>query len=163
MSGRTTAVARFNQHVDRNGAVHPKLGTRCWLWTAYIRPNGYGRFMVAAGVAEYAHRFAYETAVGPIPEGKKLDHLCENRACVNPDHLEPVTQVVNLMRSERTLPRKNSEKTHCNYGHSDWYQTAHGRRCRTCKAIRRKAGARGITFTKYIEEEQKWQARTASA
>lgn len=66
MAGRTSAVERFQSHVDKNGPLHPKLGTRCWVWTAYIRPNGYGRFMVAGGVAEYAHRFSFRAGAHPF-------------------------------------------------------------------------------------------------
>ena len=63
-----------------------------------------------------AHRYAYEELVGPIPEGLQLDHLCRNRSCVNPDHLEPVTCRENLRRGE-TLNAANLAKTHCPAGH----------------------------------------------
>jgi hypothetical protein len=163
MSGRTNAVARFFQHVDKNGPIHPKLGSRCWLWIGYVRPNGYGRFMVAAGQPEYAHRFAYEITKGPIPEGKKLDHLCENRPCVNPAHTEPVTQLVNLHRSPRTLTSRHAARTHCNYGHTRWSTKGRWRRCLECKSVRHRADKAGISFYQQLEVEQQWQAKKRSA
>lgn len=69
----------------------------CWLWQGHVRPDGYGQ----AGRSELAHRWSYETFVGPIPEGMHLDHVCRVRACVNPAHLEPVTREENLRRGRR--------------------------------------------------------------
>lgn len=92
---------------------------KCWLWTAYVMPTGYGRFG-----RQLAHRFAYEHLVGPIPEGLDLDHLCRVRHCVNPAHLEPVTRAENLRRGIKPRREKNPwcarwqrEKTHCPRGH----------------------------------------------
>lgn len=73
----------------------------CWEWTGGVNENGYGRFTRAPGHLDrlvYAHRWAWEHLVGPIPDGLTLDHLCRNSICVNPDHLEPVTQAVNSSR-----------------------------------------------------------------
>lgn len=70
----------------------------CWLWLAATNQNGYGTFSHESRPCK-AHRFAYELLVGPIPEGLVLDHLCRVRNCVNPSHLEPVTQVENLRRA----------------------------------------------------------------
>lgn len=69
----------------------------CWLWTGAMMPNGYGRCTVAQ-VGWLPHRLAYEYFVGRIPSNKEIDHLCRNRACVNPTHMEPVTHVVNMRR-----------------------------------------------------------------
>ena len=69
----------------------------CWEWTGSLR-RGYGRFKTGR-TSVTAHRFSYEHMVGPIPEGLELDHLCRNTACVRPDHLEPVTRLVNVRRS----------------------------------------------------------------
>jgi len=69
----------------------------CWIWHGYKHSQGYGRLRVG-GRKVLAHRFAYELLIGPIPEGTTLDHLCENPACVNPAHLEPVTQGENMRR-----------------------------------------------------------------
>jgi len=67
----------------------------CRLYEGYVRPDGYGR--LSSG--EYAHRVSYRQEVGPVPEGLELDHLCEQKSCVNPDHLEPVTHQENMRRS----------------------------------------------------------------
>lgn len=64
--------------------------SECWEWTGVLEPTGYGRMSVN-GRNVMAHRICYELHVGPIPDGLFLDHLCHNRRCVNPEHLEPVT------------------------------------------------------------------------
>lgn len=71
----------------------------CWDWLDPLHKNGYGKFF-ADGAAHYAHRWSYEHFVGPIPDGLVIDHLCRNRACVNPEHMEPVTQQTNVRRGE---------------------------------------------------------------
>jgi hypothetical protein len=77
-----------------------KEGTSCVFWTGHITRNGYGQ-AGHRGRVHYAHRLVYETFVGPIPPGLHIDHICKRRSCVNPAHLEPVTQAENNRRSPR--------------------------------------------------------------
>jgi hypothetical protein len=109
----------------------------CWEWTGRITPQGYGTISLA-GKSHRAHRLSYEALVGPIPDGLGLDHLCRNRPCVNPDHLEPVTQSVNTKRGFG-IGTKHSMVTHCPKGHEyDEFNTYErpdgGRGCHKCRA-----------------------------
>lgn len=102
-------IDRFMAKVDK-----PSDADGCWHWTAATNSKGYGKFTIRHGVFVYAHRWAYEHFVGPIPDGLSLDHLCHgadpacergdacpHRSCVNPTHLEPVTNRENLRRGRR--------------------------------------------------------------
>lgn len=89
-------AAKFWLRVDNTDSAD-----ECWTWTGYTEAkSGYGRLSFG-GARSYAHRVAYELAVGPIPEGLDLDHLCRVRNCVNPTHLEPVTRGENVRRAHR--------------------------------------------------------------
>lgn len=99
-------------------------GPRCWDWTGYVHPaTGYGMFTIKAEGTYTAHRLMYELHVQPIPSGHELDHLCRNRRCVRPTHLEPVTRHENIMRGDgpsatRARARRRAENhTHCLHGH----------------------------------------------
>ena len=90
----------------------------CWNWKTPHAKLGYGFIYVyERGQKVPAHRVAWELLRGPIPEGLQIDHLCRNRRCVNPDHLEPVTQHENIMRGEG-LSAKRAVQTHCKHGHN---------------------------------------------
>lgn len=110
----------------------------CWVWTACRSTNGYGKVGLN-GKSCLAHRVAYEGLVGPIPAGTEIDHLCRNRLCVNPAHLEAVPHRVNIMRSEAPTAA-NAAKTHCKFGHpfdeANTYHLNGGRWCRACGAAR---------------------------
>lgn len=121
-----TAITRFWAKVNRGG------DDACWLWKGATDGTGrYGSFSVN-GKLERAHRVAYELLVGPVPEDLVLDHLCKVTLCVNPRHLEPVTQYENIMRGD-SLQAQNARKTHCPRGHPyDMVMPNGGRTCRTC-------------------------------
>lgn len=88
----------------------------CWLWTAGKTRGGYGSVWIGAR-SHRAHVAMYETMVGPIPAKLQIDHLCRTRLCVNPAHLEPVTQAENMRRGNGWSAR-NTRKTHCPQGHA---------------------------------------------
>lgn len=88
----------------------------CWIWKACIIASGYGQFSVRRIDRIYSHRVSYELFKGKIPDGLTIDHLCRNRACVNPEHLEVVTGKENILRGQ-SPPAENARKTHCPKGH----------------------------------------------
>lgn len=121
--------------------------TGCWLWQGPLNPAGYGGTVRAWQKGWLPHRLAYTVMVGPISANMQIDHLCRVRHCINPDHLDQVTQGENLRRQGAAV-------THCPRGHeytaSNTYRTRiNGRVCRKCQPIllrrsvaRRKAAAK---------------------
>ena len=112
----------------------------CWIWTASKNNDGYGQFGI--GNKNYrAHRIAFELLRGNIPEDKVIDHLCRNPSCVNPEHLEVVTNQENVKRglAGKTINRYNphKNKTHCPQGHEYYgdnlYLNKNKRVCKICK------------------------------
>jgi hypothetical protein len=130
----TTAEARFWPKVTQQGD--------CWVWTAARSRGGYGMFTCSKRAGKcckgYAHVVAYMWLRADVPDGLDLDHLCRNRACVNPWHLDPVPRRVNLLRGDRShVGRNQRDKTHCPQGHpyseANTYVYPDGRRkCREC-------------------------------
>ncbi len=132
----------------------------CWLWTAAttVKVGGYGRFAIMPHGLFVAHRIAYTLKKGSIPEGLALDHLCRERLCVNPEHLEPVEHRENTLRGDagEHVARRERAKTHCPHGHeyneenTYWEKSRPSklrggismkRKCRTCCLARSKAAA----------------------
>ena len=113
-----------------------RKGDLCWAWMAG-KVKGYGTFWDGTRTAR-AHRFAYELLVGPIPDGLDIDHLCRNRGCVNPDHMEVVTNRQNVLRGIGPTA-ENAVKTHCAHGHPFSPENTHIRPSgrRTCRACHR--------------------------
>lgn len=116
----------------------PEPNSGCWLWFGALSDTGYGSFNVGAGQYQGAHKFSYERVHGKVPAGIDLDHLCRVRCCVNPEHLEPVTPTVNILRGESPMAM-NARKTHCVRGHAfderNTYLAKTGwRGCRRCHA-----------------------------
>lgn len=110
----------------------------CIEWTGGTNKKGYGR-LVVDGWTQSVHRVAYETYVGPIPEGHEIDHTCKNRRCINPAHLEAVTHHVNVLRGD--IGGWQRRRTHCPKGHAydteNTYITPTGARaCRACSRKR---------------------------
>ncbi len=97
---------------DRIDRLVEKADNGCWNWIGHIARNGYGTLCVD-GKTTAAHRASYGAFVGPIPTGLDIDHLCRNRKCCNPQHLEAVTRSVNVLRASK----RGAYKTHCVHGH----------------------------------------------
>lgn len=138
----TAKDIRFWSKVDTGSA------DRCWLWTGTINERGYGRFWDGTRHVR-AHRYAYESLVGPIPDGHELDHVrargCTHRHCVNPAHLEPVLHQENMRRA--------SDRPTCRQGHpftpENTITRPTQRLCRTCDRARKR---------RYIEKTRTQEA-----
>lgn len=107
-----------------------KTDKGCWEYPYCIQSNGYARLK-----GKYAHRLSYEAFVSKIPKGLTIDHLCKNKICVNPDHMEPVTASENVKRSN-AASAVNARKTHCMRGHPfeghNLFMSQGKRQCRIC-------------------------------
>ncbi|MEW2130417.1 HNH endonuclease signature motif containing protein [Streptomyces sp. NPDC005435] len=89
-------------YLRTRSVIWPAPEGGCWEWTCSKTPDGYGRFM-SGGLSYYTHREAFKASGRRIPEGWTIDHLCQNKACCNPDHLAPVTRSENSRRARNTF------------------------------------------------------------
>ena len=154
MDVRIVLPLRFWKRIDKDGdlpANCPERG-RCWIWYGAHDKDGYPIFSnkLAPGITQKAHRLTFLEKNGWLPDGP-LDHLCRNQPCPNPEHVEPVTSLENLVRSPFAPAARNLLKTHCPRGHAyagknlairrgrkgqDW------RICHTCERARQREAKR---------------------
>lgn len=114
--------------------VIPEPMSGCWLFTGSLF-NGYGYgYDERTKKTRLAHRIVYELLVGPVPGGLQIDHLCRNRACVNPQHMEPVTLGENVLRGIGPTAI-NARKTRCVRGHKYSHRDKNQRFCRECRDL----------------------------
>jgi hypothetical protein len=129
-------IPRFMAKID-------VLPSGCWEWNASKYPSGYGQFAAYGGKSRPAHIFAYESHRGKIDAGSHVHHLCENRWCVNPEHLELVSIPEHVRLHPKGPSGNNAAKTHCINGHEFTEQNTYRhlrrgtnpgwrRHCRTC-------------------------------
>jgi len=146
--GDSRLPTRFWAKVNENGPIpahRPDLGP-CWQWTAARTSHGYGSFMAGSrrdGTYKIvcAHRWIYEQLIGPFPVGLEPDHLCRNRACVLPAHMEPVTRRENILRGASPIAEEARAEA-CPQGHpydeiNTYRDRDGGRSCRLCRAAAR--------------------------
>jgi hypothetical protein len=98
----STPLQKMQRHIEVTGF--------CWLWRGALDGQGYGQLKAPGNTTVRAHRWVYEQLVGPIPDGLQLDHLCRVIICVNPDHLDPVTQAENVRRGWAYQPVRDRQK-----------------------------------------------------
>lgn len=114
--------------------------TQCWNWIKGKTSCGYGALYINKKQIS-SHRLSYFLYKGKIPKRLEIDHLCRNRACCNPNHLEAVTRRINLLRGE-TLPARNASVTHCPKGHrytkTNLVKNRPNRVCKQCNRLRSK-------------------------
>ena len=150
-----TRIARFLDNV-----WIPTDKTMCWRWIGQLNNHGYGQSGIRVRVGDslnnrLAHRIIYQLIFGNIPDGLVIDHLCRNRACVNPYHLEPVPMTVNTLRGEGPTAYY-ARRDSCKWGHlfddRNTRMAGNARLCKTCQRrstreymARKRAAARAMT------------------
>ena len=150
--------------------IRVDVASGCWVWTACVAANGYGRAWDATTKrSDWAHRVVYRELIGPIPGGLPLDHVrargCVHLACVWPGHLEPVTAQVNTSRSTNpaVTRARHQAKTECHRGHpltvDNVYVRNGSRHCRACQVIYRTEHRRRNIEAIREHDRQRWRAR----
>jgi hypothetical protein len=141
MNKRKSTSERFWSKVEKTDS--------CWNWIGAKSKRGYGSFRIKDKTV-LAHRWAYENLVGEIPEGLVIDHKCRNHSCVNPDHLEVVTQKENCQRGimGEEARKRNHAKTHCKHGHELSYKSDGIRYCKECHKLRERKRRKEKTYDK---------------
>lgn len=140
-SGRQFYKVQLSQlEIDRFWQFVEEADNGCWEWVGCVKSSGYGIFSLGRrGTAFRAHRVAWSILRGRLSDAQTLDHLCRNRRCVNPAHLDPVSNKENILRGE-SFSAKNARKTHCQRGHEftpeNISEYRGKRRCRACYQMR---------------------------
>lgn len=134
-------IGRKRQDIKERFLSKVQKTSTCWIWLAHSI-GYYGSFRIGHDKIAGAHRVSYEIFKGEIPFGMEVDHLCRNKLCVNPEHLEAVTHKENVYRGINPMA-VNKRKTHCKYGHEFTEdnldkRTEGWRACRKCRIERQK-------------------------
>lgn len=114
-------TTRFWNKVNKDGPIHPAIGTECWLWTGYCMPFGHGQFNIGKHVIRLAHRFSWEIHFGEIPKSMSVCHHCDMPNCIRPDHLFLGTQKDNMQDANRKGRQyKGGSGDHAPEGENHW-------------------------------------------
>lgn len=158
MTKPKSAQAEEKAFILKRLLKHRKIKNGCWQWTGYLNPGGYANFRIGKKMFK-VHRVSYEYFVGQIKERLTLDHLCRNRGCFNPAHLEPVSLAENILRGESPWA-KHARTTCCSSGHAYSRENTRinprgSRCCRMCETLR--THKRRIARQRALLSEAEWE------